>query len=127
MYIIIEISCKLSRYNKNNNILSDVETVAMNFGVTKHSIDFEMTGVNTGNHAKRKHYVMTIVFESGNPHNVSDLIHYILSLKDVFLECVYDETISSTLLYCSSYYRQYCINKGCFNYKDIKKIQHAVI
>lgn len=63
---------------------------------------------------------MTIVFESGNPHNVSDLIHYILSLKDVFLECVYDETISSTLLYCSSY-RQYCLNKGCFNYKDIKR------
>lgn len=118
MDITLEISTKLSSYNENNCILSDVGAIASLLGATKHYTDFEIAGAS--NHVKRNHYVMTIVFEKGYPPDIAQIITYILSLKDVYLECVYDETHTTQMIFCSSYYRKYCLNKLCNDYETIK-------
>jgi hypothetical protein len=121
MNIGVELSIKFSEHNYHSDIIKTIKSNAEFLGCSTFYYDYEIGGKTTTNYTKRNHYVITVLFDKESPINIVQFIKYIDLMHKIYLECVYENDVPYNIIFCSSYYRENCLNKDCVNYSTIKK------
>jgi len=123
MVYTIEISFSILKQQINiSQTKSNIITLAQDYKCVKYYDYFEMDNIN--NNTKRNHNIIVINFNDENNDqmtNFTSFIKIIKRIKDIYIECIYEDIIICKLIYASPYYLKTMNKSNVILYKEFKK------
>lgn len=97
----IEISFNILKHHSVTKIESDIINLANSYECISYYFISEMENNLRQN---RNHIIFVVSFDEFNIKNIESFIKEIRKLKNVYIECLYEDDIKCKLIYASQYY-----------------------
>jgi hypothetical protein len=114
----IEISIDMVKHPNLSEIKRDIIELAFDFLCEYYYYLYEMEG---GCKFKRNHCVIMFNFEEENIFLCSKFLKRVRQMKDLHIECIYEDTINCKLIYASRYYLTTMEKDNVIKYTKFKR------
>ena len=125
MGYIMELSFNILKNKNISEITANIKLIA-NLYQCNHFYDYiemenEYNKYIINKNVTRNHYIIVIEFDEENILNFSKFIKIIQRMKNIYLECIYQDNIICKIIYASPYYLKTMDKDKIINYKKFKK------
>lgn len=114
----IEISFSILKHPNVSEFKRQISSLALDYGCDHYYYMFEMEGETK---IPRHHCIISIHFLDDEIFNCAAFIKEAKRVKDIHIECIYDDEIMCKLIYASRYYLQNIDKGNVIIYNEFKR------
>ena len=114
----IEISVDMVKHTDFSQTKSEIVDFALDSGCEYYYYLYEMEG---GAQRKRNHCIIVINFDDNEIFNCSKFLKTIKKMKELHIECIYEDNILCKLLYASKFYQTIMDRDKAIRYNKFKR------
>lgn len=114
----IEISVDMVKHTDFSQTKSEIVDFALDSGCEYYYYLYEMEG---GGQRTRNHCIIVINFDEEQIFNCSTFLKTIKKMKDLHIECIYEDNIVCKLLYASKFYQTTMDREKAIRYNKFKR------
>jgi len=114
----IEVSIDLLRHTNISEVKKTISDSALDYECNYYYYLYEMDG---GSKIPRNHCIMVINFGDEQIFNCADFLKLIKKMKNLHIECIYEDVIVCKLIYASQYYQTTMEKDKAIKYNKFKR------
>ena len=114
----IEISVDMAKHPDFSRFKSEIVDFALDSGCDHYYYLYEMEG---GGQRKRNHCIIVVNFNDDEIFNCSKFLKKIRKMKELHIECVYEDSIVCKLIYASQFYQTKMDREKVTKYNKFKR------
>jgi hypothetical protein len=114
----IEISVDVVKHPDFSQMKSEIVDFALETGCDHYYYLYEMEG---GSQRKRNHCIIVVNFDEEQIFNCSKFLKTIKKMKDLHIECIYEDSIVCKLVYASRFYQTIMDREKAVRYNAFKR------
>lgn len=114
----IEISVDIVKHPDFSQTRSEIVDFALDSGCEHYYYLYEMEG---GGQRTRNHCIIVINFDEEQIFNCSKFLKTIKKMKDLHIECIYEDNVVCKLLYASQFYQTIMDREKAIRYNKFKR------
>jgi hypothetical protein len=114
----IEISVDMAKHPDFSRLKSEIVDFALDSGCDHYYYLYEMEG---GGQRKRNHCIIVVNFNDDEIFNCSKFLKKIRKMKELHIECVYEDSIVCKLIYASQFYQTKMDREKVTKYNKFKR------
>jgi hypothetical protein len=114
----IEISVDMAKHPDFSRFKSEIVDFALDSGCDHYYYLYEMEG---GGQRKRNHCIIVVNFNDDEIFNCSKFLKTIRKMKELHIECVYEDSLVCKLIYASQFYQTKMDREKVTKYNKFKR------
>lgn len=114
----IEISVDISKHPDFSRLKKELTDFAIDSGCDHYYYLYEMEG---GGQRKRNHCIIVVNFDDDSIFNCSHFLKVVKKIKDLNIECIYEDSIVCKLIYASRFYQTTMDREKVIRYNKFKR------
>lgn len=114
----IEISVDMAKHPDFSRLKSDIVDFALDSGCEYYYYLYEIEG---GGHRKRNHCIIVVNFDDNEILNCSNFLKIVKKMKDLHIECIYEDSLLCKLIYASRFYQTTMDREKVTRYNKFKR------